>query len=115
MRVVLDTNIFVSLLIRPGPTLRALSEVLDYEATILYSIDSLSELTEVLERGKFAPFTSLDEIAELLQWIVRTGELVEVSTPVTGSRDADDDKFLSLAPLPVLPITSSRAIRICSL
>jgi putative PIN family toxin of toxin-antitoxin system len=97
MRVVLDTNIFVSILIRPGNTLRALTQILDRQATILYSVDSLTELVAVLRRGKFSRFTSFDEAAELIADIVRTGELVEVNLHLTQSRDASDDKFLSLA------------------
>lgn len=97
MRVVLDTNIFVSILIRPGNTLRALTEIVDRQATLLYSADSLAELLDVLRRGKFARFTSFDDTVELIASIVRNGEMIEVSRGTNRSRDADDDKFLSLA------------------
>lgn len=97
MRVVLDTNIFVSILIRPGQTFRALLAIVDRQATVLYSTESLTELVAVLRRPKFSPFTDADQIGELTKWIIGTGELVTVDRRVAQSRDAADDKFLSLA------------------
>ena len=47
MRVVVDTNVFVSLLIRPGDSFVALADVLEQKATVLYSTDTLTELTDV--------------------------------------------------------------------
>ncbi|HEY5207965.1 MAG TPA: hypothetical protein VIJ42_00820 [Stellaceae bacterium] len=49
----LDTNIFVSLLIRPGQTFRGLIDIVGQQVTLLYSIESLTELVAVLRRPKF--------------------------------------------------------------
>jgi len=51
MRVVIDTNVFVSMLIRPGDRFLALIEYLDHNATILYSNETLTELVDVLRPG----------------------------------------------------------------
>jgi putative PIN family toxin of toxin-antitoxin system len=97
MRLVLDTNVFVSVLIRPGATFQTLVAFIDRRATILYSPDTLTELVDVLGRSKFAPYTTRDQTAQLTRWIIRKGELVTVDRSVARSRDADDDKFLALA------------------
>ena len=97
MRLVLDTNVFVSLLIRPGETFAALSAYIDDHATILYSAATLPELVDVLARKKFAKYTDPDEVAAFVKWIIATGELVTVEYDTSGSRDPKDDKFLSLA------------------
>jgi putative PIN family toxin of toxin-antitoxin system len=97
MRLVIDNNVFVSLLIRPGESLTALSDYIDKFGTVLYSIETITELTDVLSRKKFAKYTSSDEIVTLLTWVTTNGEFVAVEAPVTGSRDIKDNKFLSVA------------------
>ncbi len=97
MRVVLDTNVFVSILIRPGDTFLSLIDHIEKSATILYSADTLTELVDVLRRRKFARYTNADEVAAFVAWIAAAGELVTINEAVTGSRDAKDDKFLALA------------------
>jgi uncharacterized protein len=97
MRVVVDTNVFVSLLIRPGDTFVALAEFLDQNATVLYSADTLTELIDVLRRQKFARYTTAEEAAAFVEWLAAEGELVAVDRDVSGSRDPADDKFLALS------------------
>jgi putative PIN family toxin of toxin-antitoxin system len=97
MRVVIDTNVFVSILIRPSNRFVALVDYLDQNATILYSTETLTELVHVMRRGKFAKYTTAAEVAEFVEWIAAAGELVTVDELVTGSRDPKDLKFLSLA------------------
>ncbi len=97
MRVVVDTNVFVSLLIRPGDTLDSFIACLDQNATILYSTETLTELVDVLRRGKFAKYTDPQEVAALVEWVAEAGELVTVEREIALSRDPKDNKFLSLA------------------
>jgi putative PIN family toxin of toxin-antitoxin system len=97
MRLVIDTNVFVSILIRPGAGLSALVDHIDQTATVLYSTETLTELVDVLRRQKFAKYTTSDGVARFVQWIVALGEFVPSVEPMTGSRDPKDDKFLSLA------------------
>jgi predicted nucleic acid-binding protein len=40
MRIVIDTNVFVSLLIRPGERLLPLIDFIDQHATVIYSTDT---------------------------------------------------------------------------
>jgi len=97
MRVVLDTNVFVSILIRPGDTFLSLIDYIDQNATIVYSADTLTELVDVLRRRKFARYTTPQEVAAFVAWIAAAGELVTVEDAVTGSRDPKDNKFLAVA------------------
>ena len=97
MRVVIDTNVFVSILIRPGDRFQKLIDYLDEHAAVLYSPETLTELVDVLRRDKFARYTTAAEVAEFVAWMVSGGELVTVEEAGAGSRDAKDNKFLALA------------------
>jgi putative PIN family toxin of toxin-antitoxin system len=97
MRVVVDTNVFVSLLIRPGEALSAFTEYLDEHAVILYSAETLTELIDVMRRKKFQTYTTAEEVGTFVQWIITTGELVSVDKVPEVSRDPKDDKFLAVA------------------
>jgi uncharacterized protein len=97
MRVIVDTNVFVSLLIRPGEALSTFIEYLDEYAIILYSAETLTELVDVMRRRKFQTYTTAEEVATFVQWIIATGELVSVDKVPRVSRDPKDDKFLAVA------------------
>ncbi|HKT17264.1 MAG TPA: putative toxin-antitoxin system toxin component, PIN family [Stellaceae bacterium] len=97
MRIILDTNIFVSILIRPGSSFSSLVDYIDEHATVLYSAETLTELVDVLRREKFAKYTTAKDVAAFVEWIASTGELVTVEEAVIGSRDPKDNKFLALA------------------
>jgi putative PIN family toxin of toxin-antitoxin system len=97
MRVVVDTNIFISLLIRPGTALSSFIEYLDQHGTILYSVETLTELVDVMRRRKFSAYTTSEEVAAFVQWVITTGELVAVEHVAEVSRDPKDDKFLAVA------------------
>lgn len=87
MRVVLDTNIIVSALIRPGgglgPVLRGLR---DGEYTMLYAQQSLDELVDVLARPRIGGKYGLTD-----------DDAVVVSQEIVACRDPKDDLFLSVA------------------
>jgi len=97
MRVVIDSNVFVSILIRPTKAFSSFVDYIDQHGTVLYSTETLAELVDVLRRRKFAAYTTPEEVTEFVGWIVAVGELVTVSEPVTGSRDPKDNKFLAVA------------------
>jgi putative PIN family toxin of toxin-antitoxin system len=97
MRLVVDTNIFASILIRPGETLSAFIDYIDRHGIILYSAETLTELVNVLRRSKFRAYTTPEEAAEFVRWIIATGELVAVNDTPAVSRDPKDDKFIALA------------------
>ncbi len=97
MRLVVDTNIWVSHLIRPTPQFGRLFQYIDGQATLLYSEELLLELIEVLHRQKFSQFTDPDQILGFIQWYVRKGTVVTNCEPISASADPKDNMFLEVA------------------
>ena len=98
MRLVVDTNVLVSILIRPGSALSSLAEKLDQpDCTLLYSAETLAELVDVLRRRKFAKYTTPEDVTVFVEWFIDVGELIEPIPAVQMSRDPKDNKFIALA------------------
>jgi putative PIN family toxin of toxin-antitoxin system len=96
MRIVVDTNVFVSAALRQG-SLPALSLFLiERRCTLLRSAATEEELFEVIDRPRFARLVAPDFRAWLADLFVR-GESVTISERVTECRDPKDNKFLELA------------------
>jgi putative PIN family toxin of toxin-antitoxin system len=96
-RVVVDTNVYVSRLLReqsiPGKALeRAWSE-----AITLFSDSIMEELRIVLLRKKFARFVRPEEVDGYLVRIRNLGFHVVKPPPIRACRDPKDDKFLEVA------------------
>jgi uncharacterized protein len=100
MRAVIDTGVLVSALIRrqgtPGDVLRALR---DGRFTVIFSVELLVELVDVLGREPFRSKYHLqpDDISVLINLIRLRGELATPRREVTACRDPKDDKFLETA------------------
>ncbi len=100
MRVVIDTGVFVSALIRrqgtTGDVLRALR---DGRFTVIYTTDIVVEIIDVLGRPLFRTKYHIepDDITALVNLIRLRGELVNPGKKVTACRDPKDDKFLEAA------------------
>ena len=96
MRVVVDTNVFVSAALkdvsRPGKTLRWLGEY----GGLLKTLVTEQELMLVLGRPRIAPKITA-AFLENLGRLFSAAELIPITEAVVGCRDPDDDKFLELA------------------
>lgn len=96
MRLVVDTNVFVSAALKdsswPAHTIRWLSK---YDG-LLKSVAVEEELFAVLQRPRFtdkiAPF-----FIEEVQRIFASAELIAITERVAQCRDPEDDKFIELA------------------
>lgn len=97
LRIVMDTNIWVSYLLNPESGLSALVRYIYAHHRLLYSADALLELTDVLSRKKFEPYIAQSDIQRLLTSYALTGEEIKVTSEVTLCRDADDNYILALA------------------
>ncbi len=96
MLVVLDTNIRVSALLSPfGPPARVLDLALTGDIRLAYDDRILAEYTEVLARPKFgfAP----DDVADLLAYLMATGEPVTARPLSPALPNPDDLPFLEVA------------------
>lgn len=100
MRAVIDTGVLVSSLIRrQGTTGAVLAALRDGRFIVVYSVDILVEMIEVLGREPLRTKYHLepDDLPALIHLIRLRGELVTPSRRVQACRDPKDDKFLDAA------------------
>ena len=96
-RRVVDTNVIVSaLLFEESVSGKAVFWVLDH-ATILQSLESLRELSEVLGRKKFDKYLTREEREAFLTHLTNTAEVLEITESIRICRDRKDDMLLELA------------------
>jgi putative PIN family toxin of toxin-antitoxin system len=100
MRVVIDTGVLVSALLRrqgtPGEVLRALR---NGRFTAVYFTEMLVEVVDVLGRPAFRDKYQIqgEDIAALINLVRLRGELVVPAQEVSACRDPKDNKFLEAA------------------
>lgn len=97
MRVVFDTNIWVSYLINPGAPFQETVDTLLRETSVLYSDATLQEALQVLLRPKFRRYVDIEDVYDFAAHLSEQGEFVDVTASITACRDPKDDKFLDLA------------------
>ena len=97
MRVVIDTNVWVSrLLLADSVTARAVDAALE-SSQVVISEPLAEELADVLTREKFDSYVSLANREEFLRRVLQVATTFPVLTEVTDCRDADDNRLLALA------------------
>ncbi len=97
MRIVVDTNFWVSYLLKPSAPFSSLATRIQDYHTPLYSHASLSELAEVLTREKFRKYLDKEDIRAFLKCFAEMGEEVNVTSVVCVCRDVKDNMILALA------------------
>ncbi len=110
MKVVFDTNVFVSALTLPGGRGdQALGQIIDGRDTLAFSKAILDELLSVLAR-KFA--RDREELARVAVFISNLGELVEPRETLRELDDEPDNRVLesALAANADLIVTGDRAM-----
>jgi putative PIN family toxin of toxin-antitoxin system len=96
LRVVIDTNIWISFLI--GKAITGLNQaIINDRLIILFSDDLFSELIEVLNRPKFKKYFSESAIQNLIALLNEKVELIETSLHFDDCRDKKDNFLLDLA------------------
>lgn len=96
MRLVVDTNVFVSAALKELSWSGMVVRWLDDYGGLLKTTTTEQEILEVLQRPRLAPKIApffLNNIRNMLA----TAEFVTVTERVTAGRDPKDDKFLELA------------------
>jgi putative PIN family toxin of toxin-antitoxin system len=97
MRLVVDTNVFVSAALKEGSWSAATIRWIDRFGGLLKSAATEHELLEVLQRPRIARMLP-DFFLGNVQRILASAELVQISESVRGvCRDPKDDRFLELA------------------
>ncbi len=96
MRVVIDTNIWISFLI--GKTLIGLKDaIISGRITILFSEELFAELIEVLQRPKFKKYFSATAIEQLIVLLYDRVEWIEITRHFDDCRDKKDNFLLDLS------------------
>lgn len=96
LRVVIDTNIWISFLI--GKSLAGLTDaIITDRVQVLFSEDLFSELLEVLQRPKFKRYFSSAAIEQLLVLLYEKTEWVDIVIEFTDCRDGKDNFLLDLS------------------
>ena len=97
MRVVIDTNVWISrLLVAESATAKAVDKALS-EADVVVSDATIEELSDVICREKFDPYVSLEEREHFLRHLLQVTTMVSVISEVTDCTDPSDNQFLALA------------------
>jgi uncharacterized protein len=96
MRVVVDTNVFVSAALKDKSFPALALHVIAQRGTLLKSTVTERQLFEVISRPRIAALiepASVDWIRKLMT----TAEVVTITERIAACRDPTDDKFLELA------------------
>lgn len=97
LRVVIDTNIYVSRALQVGSVPGKALDKAWLEATTLLSESTWAELQAVLRRAKFAPYIQPGTLEPYLERVLSIAEWVSNTSSIHACRDPRDDKFLELA------------------
>jgi uncharacterized protein len=97
MKVVLDTNILVSALIKAGKP-RDLFNKLVKDKQLVFSRDILKEFLEVIENPKIAKYTSEKDLAIFLKTLKSAARIAQVKSKFKAVKeDPDDDNIIRAA------------------
>lgn len=96
MKIVIDTNIWISFLI--GKILGNLKNyIFDGKIQIITSEEQIEEIVSVLRRPKFKEYFTESDIEELLFLVYKTYQFVEIKENVNDCRDKRDNFILEIA------------------
>ena len=96
LRLVIDTNLWVSFLITRN--YQKLDKIIvTHRAQLLFSKELLTEFIEVVNRQKLKKYFSKKDVDALLQSLEKNLQLIEVRSTVKRCRDPKDNFLLALA------------------
>lgn len=96
MRIVVDTNVAVSAVIKRASIPSVVFQLAWQHHTLLKSRETEQELRRILQRDKLSKFIK-PSTAIWIDAVLSTAEAVVVSQSFSACRDSTDDKFLDLA------------------
>jgi uncharacterized protein len=96
-RLVLDTNVLVSAVLRLSSTPHRAFLKARMEGVFLASEKTLAEFQDVFLRDKFDPYIERKLREDIFEGYARNCLLVEIARPIRACRDPRDDKFLEVA------------------
>jgi putative PIN family toxin of toxin-antitoxin system len=96
MRVVVDTNVFVSAALKDKSFPALALHVVEQRGTFLKSAVTERQLFEVLARSRLAALIEPASV-DRMRKIMAAAEMVTIIERIAACRDMTDDKFLELA------------------
>jgi len=96
MRIVVDTNVFVSAVLKANSLPFLVVRWIDDHGGLLKSVATEQEVLRVLQRPHIAAIT-IPSFREGVAKILTGAELVTIAERIVACRDPKDDKFLELA------------------
>jgi putative PIN family toxin of toxin-antitoxin system len=96
MRVVVDTNVFVSAALKDKSLPALAVRIVDQQAVLLKSEATERQLLDVLARPYLARLIAPSSL-EWFNKLLARAETVTIAESITACRDPTDDKFLELA------------------
>jgi uncharacterized protein len=96
MRVVLDTNVFVSAALKQNSIPGTVVLLVEQRGALLKSLATERQLFGVIARPYFASLID-PETEAWLRGLMAAAELVTITERIAACRDPTDDKFLELA------------------
>jgi uncharacterized protein len=98
VRIVLDTNIYISaLLSAQGATAKLVNAWLNDKFVLITSEEQLNELTRAANYDRLRPRIGREQAEELIETLSATALLVIPSENVNLSRDPDDNRIIATA------------------
>lgn len=95
-RVIIDTNLWISLLITKDLKILDI-RVKTGKIKIIFSLELIEEFLSVAHRPKFKKYFSNEDIEQLIDLFEFYGEIAQVKSKIELCRDPKDDFLLSLA------------------
>lgn len=95
MNIVIDTNVVISGTFFGGAPRQVLEAVVDHEVNAYASAEIIGEYQEIVEEMIQRKQGRLS--ASVLAPFIQSLHMIETSSRVEASRDADDDKFIECA------------------
>lgn len=97
LKIVLDTNWYVSASINRNSRRRLYALLINENLTIFYSRELLAEYESVISRKKFEKFIRQEQVGRFIGLVLTRLKPVEIKTLVRLSRDAKDNFLLSMS------------------
>lgn len=96
-RVVIDTNVFISGLLRNSSVPGQAAAKARNHAVLLVAKETVAELADVLAESKFDHYVTVEQRVQFIRLIAKIAEFVPIVQCIRECRDPKDDKFLEVA------------------
>jgi len=95
-KFVVDTNVLISAALTKGASFQVV-EFLVKKNALVFSKETISELTSRIMRPKFDKYVSVEGRETYINNLALSSDMIIIDNLSQGCRDVDDDKFLETA------------------